>query len=122
MKNKSIEIDREKAFEEFLDQDFVFEVVLDHRIANLARRLIRQYDKLKKPNDGVHLATAVQHNVDELHTYDHEDLIPLDGAVYRDDGVLLKICEIPPIPSGGVHSGPDLFDGHADADETAAKS
>ena len=116
---KEIEEQREKAFEDFLEQDFVYEVFLDNEIGKLARSLIRKYDKLKKPNDGIHLATAVHYDVDELHTYDWDDLIPLDGSVFRKDRSLLKIREIPPIPSGGLSDEADLFDktdvGDADA-------
>lgn len=79
------------------DQDFVYLVQLDTDIAKLAKSLLRAHDKLKKPSDAIHLATAVYWNVDQLHTYDGSDLIGL--VVHRTDGELLNICK------------PDLVDG-----------
>lgn len=72
------------------DQDFVFLVHLDTDIARLAKKLLRDHAKLRKPSDAVHLATAVNWNLDQLHTYDHSDLIGLDVA--RRDGQKLEIC------------------------------
>jgi hypothetical protein len=64
--------------------------------------LMRHHPECKKPSDGVHLATALLLNVDEMHTYDKSDLIPLDRKVMRADGVPLRICQpyvvAPPLP------------------------
>jgi len=89
---------QELAFLNFVDQDFVYEVQLDHDIATMARALCRKHAPLKKPNDGVHIATAAMHNVDELHTFDRDDLLPLNGLVMRLDQKPLVVCRPPNRP------------------------
>ena len=52
-----------------LEQPYVNRVAVDTEIAKLARRLKRDHHPtLSKRPDAIHLATAVFHNVDELHT------------------------------------------------------
>ncbi len=79
------------------DQDFVEVVQLDLEIAKLAKSLLRTHDKLKKPSDAIHLATAITWNVEQLHTYDGSDLIGL--TVNTLNGNPLPICK------------PDMIDG-----------
>jgi len=85
-------------FEEFILQDFVTRVQVDLDVGILARRLLRTYPAIRKPQDGIHLATALLNNIDELHTYDREDLLGLDGIIDRKDGTKLRICEPSPRP------------------------
>jgi predicted nucleic acid-binding protein len=89
--NKDVE------FERFVEQDFFVLVQVDYDIGVTARRLLRSHPPLKKPADGIHLATAVLNNLDEFHTFDEDNLIPLHGQVNRADGVGLVIC-LPPLP------------------------
>ena len=84
-------------FEDYVQSDFVILVQVDQAIGILARRLLRKHPELKKPNDALHLATATLNNVAELHTFDSENLLSLDGKIARRDGEFLKICE-PPVP------------------------
>lgn len=84
-------------FEQFVLQNFLVLVQVDADIGVDARRLLRAHQKLKKPADGIHLASALANNVDEMHTFDADNLIPLSGAVTRADGVALTIC-FPPEP------------------------
>ncbi|MEL7685493.1 PIN domain-containing protein [Citromicrobium bathyomarinum] len=79
------------------DQDFVHVTQVDIAVARLAKKMLRGDNKLKKPSDGIHLATAMIWNVDQLHTYDDSDLLGL--AVSRLDGEPLEICR------------PDMIDG-----------
>lgn len=79
------------------DQDFVKTVQVDDEIGKLAKKLLRTHQKLKKPSDAIHLASAVYWNLDQLHTYDGSDLLGLE--VFRDDGQKLEICK------------PDMIDG-----------
>lgn len=79
------------------DQDFVKVVHLDSEIGKLAKDLLREHGKLKKPSDAVHLATAVYWDLEQLHTYDSSDLIGLQ--VNTSNGSALNICK------------PDLVDG-----------
>jgi predicted nucleic acid-binding protein len=73
------------------DQDFVKMVQVDVEVARLAKQLLRSHDKLKKPSDAIHLATAVHWNLEQLHTYDGSDLLGL--AVKNSDGSELEICK-----------------------------
>lgn len=92
---KALAIDQDGLFEQYMESDFVVEVQVDHAIATLARRLCRTHAALKKPNDGIHLASAVMNNVDQFHTFDADDLLILNGSVQRADGQLLLMCEPP---------------------------
>ncbi len=96
---KGIAAVEDAAFEDFIVQDFVTRVQVDFDVGVLARRLLRMYPEIGKPQDGVHLATALLHNVDELHTYDRQDLIGLSGRIDRKDGQKLKICAPPQRPA-----------------------
>jgi predicted nucleic acid-binding protein len=94
-----LEDSKDLDFESFIAQDFLIEAQVDHDIGVLARRLLRQFPALKKPNDAIHLATAVMFNIDEFHTYDGENLLSLNGEVQRADGVALIICQPPVLAS-----------------------
>jgi predicted nucleic acid-binding protein len=97
---------KEKAFEDFLLQDFVYEVQLDHDVAVDARELLVQNPKLRRAPDAIHLASARQNNCDELHTFDSNNLLPLNGQIVRADGKSLLIREPPP-PTVGKQD--DMF-------------
>lgn len=79
------------------DQDFVKIVQVDTEIGKLAKKLLRTHEKLKKPSDAIHLATAVYWDLAQLHTYDGCDLIGLN--VQTSSGESLLICK------------PDMVDG-----------
>jgi len=96
--NKALATAKDVDFEKFIEQDYIVEVQVDHDIGVLARRLCRQHLQLKKPNDGIHLASAVLHNLDEFHTFDNENILPLNGQIKRQDNKLLTICKPLPRP------------------------
>lgn len=102
-------------FENFLEQDFLVEVQLDHDIGTMARRLLRLHPQLKKPTDAIHLATAISHDIDEFHTYDYKNLLRLNGKIDRKDGKSLTICEPSPVslpvaePKAQASPQTDLF-------------
>ncbi|MGH6822462.1 MAG: type II toxin-antitoxin system VapC family toxin [Methylocella sp.] len=98
---------KDKEIEHLLRQTWIRPGVVDERIGIAARRLMRFHAACKKPSDGVHLATALALNVDEMHTFDGSDLLLLDGKVNRADGKPLKIC----IPTPAPPQVPDLFSG-----------
>jgi predicted nucleic acid-binding protein len=103
----SLEDSKDIEFEKYIEQEFLIEVQVDHDIGLLARRLLRKYPELKKPNDAIHLATAVISDLDEFHTIDGENLLRLNGQINRLDGKPLMICvppEKPEEPQG------DLFE------------
>jgi predicted nucleic acid-binding protein len=90
---KSLAIEHDQLFEDYIASDFVIEVQVDHEIAVMSRRLCRSHAPLKKPNDGIHLASAVVNNIDEFHSFDQDDLLVLAGNVNRADGSILKMCK-----------------------------
>lgn len=83
--NPGLMANKDADFVAFLEQSFVYEVQLDHDIATLARMLCRTHPILKKPNDGIHLATAIAHNLDYFYSYDRDDLTRLNGQIFRRD-------------------------------------
>jgi predicted nucleic acid-binding protein len=91
--------DEDDQFAELLQQEFVTLVNADWDVGTRARALYREFNGrgLKKPQDALHLATAVIENVDEMHTFDGDDLLRLSGLVRREDGMTLSICH-PPEP------------------------
>lgn len=93
----SITEEKDSNFENFIEQDFLVVVQVDHRVGIYARRLLRSNSILRKPNDAIHLASAALNNLDEFHTSDRENLLPLDGEISCEDGRSLKIC-LPPEP------------------------
>ncbi len=96
---KGLAVADDVSFEDFILQEFVTRVQVDFDVGTLARRLLRTHPKIVKPQDGIHLATALLNNVDELHTYDRENLTGLSGVIDRPDGVKLKICAPPNRPA-----------------------
>lgn len=95
----SIDSSQDADFENFIQQDFLVEVQVDHEVGVTARRLLRSHPPLKKPMDAIHLATAVLHDVHEFHTFDQENLLALDGKISKRDGTLLRIVA-PTFPPG----------------------
>ncbi|MBX3515170.1 MAG: PIN domain-containing protein [Xanthobacteraceae bacterium] len=109
----------DKTFEDFILQPFVERVQVDFDIGVLARKLLRKYPAIKKPQDGIHLATALLNNIDELHTYDRENLLDLSEKIERRDGKKLKICHPPVRPKPKPAPAP-LFDGIENEDAKKA--
>jgi predicted nucleic acid-binding protein len=97
----SLSPENDAKIDNMFDQDFVKVTQLDTEIARMAKALLRAHDKLKKPTDGIHLASAVYWNADQLHTYDGSDLLGL--SIKRADGGDLTICK------PDMLDGPDLF-------------
>ena len=85
-----LQADQDKQIDDLFQQDFVNVVQVDIEVAEEARRLLRTIDKLKKPSDAIHLATALVWNLDQLHTYDSDDLLGI--TINRRDGQRLDIC------------------------------
>lgn len=112
-KSKPLSEDGDRQIELLLRQPFIRAIVVDELIGVAARRLLRYHTQCKKPSDGIHLATAIRLNVDEMHTFDGSDLLGLDGKVARLDGKMLKICPPLPAPSPPLPPPPSagpLFD------------
>jgi predicted nucleic acid-binding protein len=97
--SSALAIAEDSDFEDFILQDFVTRVQVDFNVGTVARRILRQYPTIAKPQDGIHLATALLNNLDELHTYDRENLLGLSGLIGRKDDEKLKICHPPQRPA-----------------------
>ncbi|MEI4489504.1 PIN domain-containing protein [Mameliella alba] len=89
--------EQDEYFEDLIEQEFVRKVSVDVDVGKVARRLLRRFPKIGKPQDAVHVASCLLENLDELHTFDHTDLLRLDGQIDRLDREKLKICQ-PPYP------------------------
>lgn len=93
-----IDQNKDEAFEDYIEQDFVVRVQVDVDVGIAARRLLRKYPSLRKPQDAIHAATAALNNIDELHTFDGCDLLALDGQIPKLNGIPLKITKPPKRP------------------------
>ena len=91
-------------FEDYILQDFVVLFQVDTDVGTAARRLLRKFPQIRKPQDAIHAATAILGDADELHTFDGCDLLVLDGKLPKRDGSFLKICKPParPDPNAGT--------------------
>lgn len=89
--NLGISPENDAKIDALFEQDFVKTVQVDFDIARLAKRLLRSHQKLRKPSDAIHLATAVHWNLEQLHTYDDSDLLGL--VVKTANGANLDICK-----------------------------
>lgn len=89
--------DQDVAFEDLIEQEYVKKVSVDVDVGKVARRLLRKFPQIGKPQDAVHIATCLLNNIDELHTFDREDMLGLDGQLEKLDRSRLKICA-PPSP------------------------
>lgn len=110
-----LQAESDAIIDQMFEQAHVKRVQVDVVIGRLARKLLRDYPELKKAQDAIHLATAIHHNLDALHTYDGSNLIALNGKVKRRDGRALPIC----MPDADT-DGP-LFAGKKDVTEDDAK-
>ncbi|MDD4952281.1 MAG: type II toxin-antitoxin system VapC family toxin [Desulfovibrionaceae bacterium] len=93
----SLPEEKDEILSKFFQKEFIVPAEIDSDVALCARKLLRYYDRLMKPQDAIHLATAILNDADELHTFDGSDLLHLNGEIIRMDGTNLKICQ-PPLP------------------------
>lgn len=101
-------------FEDYIEQEFVRKVQVDVDVGMLARRLLRQFPELGKPQDAIHVASCLLNNVDELHTFDDRDLRRFDGILPRRDHIKLAICP-PPMRPESADDQAELFDDDEEA-------
>lgn len=89
----------DKKLDDFLSQPYIVHVQVDQDIAMEARRLLRaRMPGLRKPFDAIHLASAVWHDIEIFHTFDRDDLLPLNGLVTCQNGRTLSISKPPERP------------------------
>lgn len=95
-------------FEDYIEQDLVRKVQVDVDVGMLARRLLRKFPGLGKPQDAIHVASCLLNDVDEMHTFDDRDLSKFNGKIPRRDNIKLTICPPPMRPRSDQT---ELFDG-----------
>lgn len=89
----------DQKLDDFLSQPYIVHVQADQDIAMEARRLLRaKLPGLRKPNDAIHLASAVWHDIETFHTFDRDDLLPLNGLVKCRNGQPMAIMKPPDRP------------------------
>jgi hypothetical protein len=106
---KGLQTADDQSFEDFIIQPFVTRVQVDLDVGTLARRLLRTYPVIGKPQDGIHVATALLNNLDELHTFDRDNLLGLTNTIPRKDGFMLRICHPPKPPAPAAAAVPPLL-------------
>lgn len=108
----SLEANKDIEFEDYIEKEFVIKVQVDTDVGTAARRLLRTHPEIGKPQDAIHVATALLYDIDELHTFDRKDLLALNGVLDRADGKKLSICPPPnpPPPPKKPEPLPSLFD------------
>jgi predicted nucleic acid-binding protein len=92
--------DQDKPFEDLIEQEFIKKISVDVDVGMVARRLLRRFPKIGKPQDAIHVASCLLENLDQLHTFDRNDLIALSDQIERLDHNKLIICP-PPYPPAG---------------------
>jgi len=104
---------KDRDFENYIEKEFIKKVSVDVDVGSVARRLLRKYPGLGKPQDAIHVATALLSNVDELHTFDGSDLLRFDGKLPRLDKIKLHIQPPPERPKAPqAEMFPDEDDQH----------
>lgn len=103
-----IEQGDDRPFEDYLEQEFVKLIQVDVDVGQAARRLLRQYPVIGKPQDAIHVASALIENIHVFHTFDRANLLGLDAKLSCLDKEPLRILEPPkpPDPLSGT-----LFEG-----------
>ena len=85
-------------FEDLIEQEFINKILVDVDVGKVARRLLRRFPVIGKPQDAIHVASCLLNNIDQLHTFDRENLLGLDGQIERVDRAKLTICKPPERP------------------------
>ncbi len=103
----------DQRFENFIEKETITKVQAGNDVGTLARKLLRKFPGLGKPQDAIHVASCLLSNIDELHTFDIGNLLRFDGRFPRMDKKKLAICE-PPKPPKNPQSEMELNDGKQD--------
>ncbi|MBO1021877.1 PIN domain-containing protein [Methylobacterium sp. SD274] len=89
---KPLSAENEEKIARIFKQEFVMTTPLDLDVANKARALWRLTVGLGKFQDAVHIASAQKWNISLMHTYDNDDILPLNGNLFCRNGDALVIC------------------------------
>ena len=78
--DEHLSAEAEAKIDEFFEESYVVRAALDALVARRARQIVRDF-KLK-PLDAVHIATAIENEIEILETYD-DKLIALNGSKFK---------------------------------------
>ena len=95
--NTKLQEVKDGKFDDLIEKELIKKAQVDFDIGQTARRLLRRFPKIRKPSDAIHVATCALYSLDELHTFDNDDLLALDGVIPKKDGKYLRIVS-PPYP------------------------
>ncbi len=88
----------EQDFTDFLDSNAVI-LQLNRPVGELARKLLREHNNLKKSPDAVHVASCIIYDANTLHTFDEKDLLnKFEDELRCLNGERLDICKPPRRP------------------------
>ncbi len=90
-KDSKVRTSKEDQIGAYFENDYILLMNLDRVVGEHARQLMTSGHAGLKPQDAVHVASAVLGQASELHTFDVK-LLKLDGEVVRLDGGKLRIC------------------------------
>ncbi len=93
--------EHERFIQEYFSRSYIYPIICDRKISELARSLLWKYPL--KPKDAIHVASALSQSIDYMHTYDNDDLVKLNGKIGTPP---LKICN--PGSGDGFGIQPDL--------------
>ena len=99
---KPLNESNEQIISELFLQPFIFAIPLTLDIAEQARILWRRTQGLGKWQDAVHVASALRHNIETMHTYDRADLIHLSEQFDCQNGNRLRIIFPDETTDGGL--------------------
>ena len=91
----------EQKIDSLFRQPFIVLVSVTVPVGVLARKLSRQYMELDNFKDSIHVATAILNNVEVIHTYDDDHLLPLNEHLRCKNHNSLSIVK--PDPSFFTH-------------------
>jgi predicted nucleic acid-binding protein len=80
--------DHEPIIQKYFIRSCIKPITCDRQVSELARELMWKHATLK-PKDAIHVASAALLQVEVMHSYDDDDLVPLDGKIGAPP---LKIC------------------------------
>lgn len=77
---------------DFFNRDYIIAIPVDFEIGGMAQALQLKDDLNLRPQDAVHVASAIRAGVDQMNTFD-ADILKLNGKLLSSDKSPLQICK-----------------------------